>query len=127
MPPQLGQLPSWFSAAAIWVAFLSCALNPLVYVFRNSGIRREIRQMCRKQDKWTPGGSATNYAANGHDLSRRSSAAAQNGRLVLCPNQSYPQIASLLGNGEAPISRSNSVVTFNTAHIDIRKTPVLRL
>ena len=38
-----GAVPGWVEASAIWVALASCALNPIVYVFRSSGVKQELK------------------------------------------------------------------------------------
>jgi hypothetical protein len=126
--------PTWFPPLALWVAYLSCTLNPLVYVFRNSVIRREIRVIvCRGSQHKTPLWTS-NYSGTSASCSRRSSLSAttHTGRLV--NPASYPQITALLANNNntpggaagnveaaaatAAMSRCSSMVTFSAVTSD---------
>ena len=93
-------VPAWAGNLCIWMAFFSCTLNPLVYVFRNRQIRKQVASML--------------YFGKAKLLNEH--------RINTASPHSYPQL-TILGNGN--ISRTSSVVTFHA--VDMKQAPLLQL
>ncbi len=81
-------VPEWVHTSSMWTAMLSCALNPVVYVFRSTPIRSELRGVLKRSAGSLRKAGITRAATlNGHGgplerlrESRRLSLAAESSR-----------------------------------------------
>ena len=102
-------LPQTLETCVVLMAFLGCAINPVVYVFRNSAIRHEIGKLLR----WSRHGDTANGFCDSSSSRRTSSSHVTSGsdcprveegrrRASSLPAQSSP------GNLNGQVLRNNS-------------------